>query len=696
MNAFVLFTQIASLVSTWGGIPEPSLLYVRSRAYRPVAIELARGRDQQALAALEAFLAAPDGPLGLEEVEGLRFLRARLLVDAGRIDEGRVALASVADRNGLFADAARYRLALLAEEAGATEEALAGYTRVLPWSLVADDAARRALKLLLDLGQIERGRVLYERLLTGSADGRFDAPEVPPEWRAEADLRTGGGLARRVDELRKEVKRKGPGGALASWRARNGSGPLGRLGEAVVRCEPASPETSSERFAAVVGASRDAALVGVAYAEWVRCASEYVDPTEATARYAAGTDALATAGLLADAGRRTVKALLAAGELPASIRIATHLAEVARTDPETTRTFFAIGLAALEQGDTLDARTAFEFVAASQPLRLTDGAVTWEEKSLYWLGRVDLAEQRRADALERYRTLASRYPISYYTLLAASRFHELSDEPLRPLEVPRPAGPLPDYLIYQDLGLNREAHAAMQARLREREVLPTADLALYLWLDPIVEQRTPDRVFKNWRGQVPLGAAGVPDEVRRVLYDLPFGDEIVAAARSVQLSPWLLASVVRKESGFDETIRSEAGAVGLCQLMPRVARYVLAKHPLPFSPGAVYLKSLLHAFRSAPLAVLAYNVGPGRVSQYLKQHERVNEVDLLLEHIPSRGGRDFAVKVLTGWAAYALLAGERLPRIDTAIHVRPDEVPIIQGEEHAGAPEGIPGFLDPS
>lgn|GEM_PF-3631533 len=709
MKALFLFAQIASIVSGWGGIPEPSLLYVRSHAYRPVALELARGRDREALAALEAFLAAPDGPLGQEEVEGLTFLKARLLADTGRTDEARFALAPIVERNGLFADAARYRLAVLAEEAGRTDDAVSGYTRVLPWSLVADEAARRALALLIRGDQTERARVLFDRLQAGSAEGDLDLPGIPRDWLTTADDRPGGRLARLVDDLRRGVKRKGPGGALASWRAANGdAGPLARLGEAVVRCEPTSPERSSERFAGVVSATRDPALLGVAWAEWVRCASDYADPAEALARYTEGADALAAVGLLADAGRRTVKALLAAHDLPGSIRIANRLAEAARSDPETTRTFFAIGLAALEAGDTLDARTALEFVAASQPLHLTDGAVTWEEKSLYWLGRVDLAEQRHADALARYRKLAARYPVSYYTLLAASRFRELSDDPLKPDLVRRPAGPLPDYLIYQDLGLNREAHAAMQARLRERETLPTSDVALYLWLDPIIDQRSPDRVFKHWRGQIPLGMAGVPDEVRRVLYDLPFGDDIVAAASAVNLSPWLLASIVRKESGFDESIRSGAGAVGLCQLMPRVASYVISKHPLPFSPGAysspannlrvgaVYLKSLERAFRSVPLAVLAYNVGPGRVSQYLREHERVADVDLLLEYVPSRGGRDFVVKVLTSWTAYAQLADEPLPRVETAIRVRPDEVPIIKGEEHAGAREGIPGRRNPS
>ena len=708
MKALLLLAYVASQALGWGGIPEPSLLYVRSHAYRPVVLELTRGRDAEALSALEAFLAAPDGPLGLEEVEGLRFLHARLLVDSGRSVEGRLALEPIAERNGLFADAARYRLALLDEQAGATSEALAGYTRILPWSLVADDAARRALGLLVRSGQTERGRALFERLLAGSAEGEVDVRGVPSEWLPSDDDRPGGRLARLVDNLRRDARRKGPAGALKAWASQSGgTGPLARLGEAVVRCEPASPEASSARFASVLSGTRDVTLRGVASAEWVRCAADYADPAEASSRYAEGHDDLAAVGLLADAGRRTVKALLAADDLAGAIRIATHLAEVARTDPETTRTFFAIGLAALERDDTLDARTALEFVAASQPLLLTDGAVTWEEKSLYWLGRVDLAEGRTAAALERYRTLAARYPVSYYTLLAASRFRELSTEPLRPVEVPRPAGPLPDYLVYQDLGLNREAHAAMQARLREREVLPTADVALYLWLDPLIDQRSPDRVFKHWRGQIPLGTAGVPDEVRRVLYDLPFGDEIVAAARPVHLSPWLLAAVVRKESGFDETIRSGAGAAGLCQIMPHVAAYVVAKHPLPSAAawmapsnnlrvGAVYLKSLMHAFRSAPLAVLAYNVGPGRVSQYLREHSRVNDVDLLLEHIPSRGGRDFVVKVLTSWAAYTLLADERLPRVDTAIRVRPDEVPIIKGEEHAGPAEGIPGLPDPS
>ncbi len=53
--------------------------------------------------------------------------------------------------------------------------------------------------------------------------------------------------------------------------------------------------------------------------------------------------------------------------------------------------------------------------------------------------------------------------------------------------------------------------------------------------------------------------------------DLPYRDFVASAARSNDLDPWLVASVVQTESAFDPRAVSRAGAAGLMQLMPAAA-----------------------------------------------------------------------------------------------------------------------------
>ena len=80
----------------------------------------------------------------------------------------------------------------------------------------------------------------------------------------------------------------------------------------------------------------------------------------------------------------------------------------------------------------------------------------------------------------------------------------------------------------------------------------------------------------------------------------------------------LLAAQLQQESGFDPHARSAAGALGIAQFMPATARtYGLAD---PFDPVAAIdaqahlMHDLLRRFGSVPLALAAYNAGPGAVA----------------------------------------------------------------------------------
>jgi soluble lytic murein transglycosylase-like protein len=81
----------------------------------------------------------------------------------------------------------------------------------------------------------------------------------------------------------------------------------------------------------------------------------------------------------------------------------------------------------------------------------------------------------------------------------------------------------------------------------------------------------------------------------------------------------LLKAVAGAESSYQTGAVSGAGAEGLMQLMPSVASSLDVN---PFSPGqsisgaARLLSSYHQQFGSWPLALAAYNAGPGAVEEY--------------------------------------------------------------------------------
>jgi hypothetical protein len=137
---------------------------------------------------------------------------------------------------------------------------------------------------------------------------------------------------------------------------------------------------------------------------------------------------------------------------------------------------------------------------------------------------------------------------------------------------------------------------------------------------------------------VPVGR--VPDQIRRVLTSgsapaappaaagqlgaartaAPYADLFAQAGAKHGIDPTLLALVAERESGFDPTAVSPAGAQGLMQLMPGTARglgVTDAFDPAQAVDGAArLLRGNLDAFGSVDKALAAYNAGGGNVRRY--------------------------------------------------------------------------------
>lgn len=102
---------------------------------------------------------------------------------------------------------------------------------------------------------------------------------------------------------------------------------------------------------------------------------------------------------------------------------------------------------------------------------------------------------------------------------------------------------------------------------------------------------------------------------------VPFGDLIHTKARKYDVDPALVAAVVETESRFRSDARSQVGARGLMQLMPKTGRWMGARNlynaEQNVDAGAKYLKYLNGRFDgNLTKTIAAYNAGEGVVRRY--------------------------------------------------------------------------------
>jgi len=104
-------------------------------------------------------------------------------------------------------------------------------------------------------------------------------------------------------------------------------------------------------------------------------------------------------------------------------------------------------------------------------------------------------------------------------------------------------------------------------------------------------------------------------------------DAVSESSRRYDVPPETILAVIRIESGFDVNATSDAGAVGLMQLLPSTAEEVARELRLPFEGseqlrdpalnirlGTHYLTKLLNRFDDLSQALAAYNEGPEKVA----------------------------------------------------------------------------------
>ncbi len=290
----------------------------------------------------------------------------------------------------------------------------------------------------------------------------------------------------------------------------------------------------------------------------------------------------------------------------------------------------------------------------------------------YWTGRT-LEAMGDAEAARTAYAEGAQYQTSFYGLLAAEKaglpmqpelagteeFPPWQDAPFMKSSVMQAAVALQKA---DETALARRFMVQLAATLSRQEMGQMSQLALSLGEEYIA---------------VMIGKAAASKG-----YVLPESYYAVhpLANTSLPVDPELALAIARRESEFDASVVSGAGARGMMQVMPRTAEAVAGRLEIDFSAdrllsdwrynvqiGSAYLAELEQEFgRNHVLVSAAYNAGPSRVRRWIEEQgdPRSGQIDVVdwIEGIPFRETRNYVMRVMESLPVYrARIAGKPLP-----------------------------------
>ncbi|MBI4468242.1 MAG: transglycosylase SLT domain-containing protein [Acidobacteria bacterium] len=318
--------------------------------------------------------------------------------------------------------------------------------------------------------------------------------------------------------------------------------------------------------------------------------------------------------------------------------------------------------------------------------------------ALYWLGRAKQQLGREADAAVCFRAVHLRYPHGYFAQQAEARMTGLvslnkSSKPassavdgrlekalkavtaMKPVAVAATGAALAHReraSIYRKLDRPAWAIEELEAALTKSPRAAELSLLLgqvlsdqghHLAATNALRRAYPD--YLNYREEA------LDRREWNLFFPLEEWETIRTESRGRGVDPYLIAGLIRQESGFNQRARSSANARGLMQMLPSTGRLVgraygrklitaeqLYDPRLNIRLGVRYFTDLVKKFGKVEYALAAYNGGPGRVARWTAQYPNL-ELDEWVDRIPITETRLYVQGVLRNAERYRRLYGDR-------------------------------------
>ncbi len=295
-------------------------------------------------------------------------------------------------------------------------------------------------------------------------------------------------------------------------------------------------------------------------------------------------------------------------------------------------------------------------------------------KIMFWLAKIYSKENKNQEAHTLYSKLSTKFSDDYYGLRAQSILDKkedffITDKNLRISEK--------NYDIDFPLSLS-------EMDIKDLKLINSlfAMGDYEIWSDADFNNKIADSWFEYRKGNKSRSIVLARDYINetelkppfasesyKLMYPIYYIDEINIAGKKLNIDSFLILSLIREESHFNENAKSSVNATGLMQLMPDTANYIISKlsidvfeKPELENPklnlflGCNYLKYLYDRFSNTGnnkdiYVIAAYNGGEGSVKRWIKNFN-TQDSDEFIERIPFEETRHYVKKVFKTYNMY--------------------------------------------
>jgi len=293
-------------------------------------------------------------------------------------------------------------------------------------------------------------------------------------------------------------------------------------------------------------------------------------------------------------------------------------------------------------------------------------------RAQFWMAKIHQKMKRPEKAIELWNQITQEDPLSYYSALS----HYELKKPFQPFQFSTD-------LKVSDLDDHSKINSSNAdkwnwARDLDEKVFQESFISKYT--SNFFDQKKSDQkvlIENMWQSgltnALTLLLSSAPRDKRQAAYDqytpylfpTPYLDQIKKEALELKLDPTLVLSLIRQESGFNPMARSRTDALGLMQVMPKVARKIAQDSKITFEQntelfdpdlnlkiGTRELQNRLKEFKgNLVLAIASYNAGSDPVRGW-KTRRKNKDIVEFIEEIPYEETRSYVRLILRNQIIY--------------------------------------------